>query len=150
MRFKLILTGSVFLLILCVFFCGCSVNADNDNQQIIPLDGRGGGIIAFASERGGGDHEIYCMNADGSGITQLTDTFHINRTTLSNKFIDATGMSIIDYLVKLRIKVASMLLRDTHLSIAEVAYRVGFNNSTYFLRTFKKYVDCTPSEYRKK
>lgn len=83
-------------------------------------------------------------------IKQLTDIFHINRTTLSNKFSDATGMSIIDYLVKLRIKVASMLLRDTHLSISEVAYRVGFNNNTYFLRTYRKCVGCTPSEYRKK
>jgi AraC-like DNA-binding protein len=83
-------------------------------------------------------------------IKQLTDIFHINRTTLSNKFSDATGMSIIDYLVKIRIKVASMLLRDTHLSISEVAYRVGFNNNMYFLRTYRKYVGCTPSEYRKK
>lgn len=83
-------------------------------------------------------------------IKQLTDIFHINRTTLSNKFSNATGMSIIDYLVKLRIKVASMLLRDTHLSISEVAYRAGFNNNTYFLRTYRKYVGCTPSEYRKR
>ena len=83
-------------------------------------------------------------------ITQLTNVFHINRTTLSNKFIEATGMSIIDYLVKLRIKVASMLLRDTHLSISEVGYRVGFNSNTYFLRTYRKYVGCTPFEYRKK
>jgi YesN/AraC family two-component response regulator len=83
-------------------------------------------------------------------IKQLTDLFHINRTTLSNKFSTATGMSIIDYLVNLRIKVASMLLRDTHLSISEVACRVGFNNNTYFLRTYKKHVGCSPSEYRKK
>jgi len=85
-----------------------------------------------------------------NSITQLTNVFHINRTTLSNKFIEATGMSIIDYLVKLRIKVASMLLRDTHLSISEVGYRVGFNSNTYFLRTYRKYVGCTPFEYRKK
>ncbi len=83
-------------------------------------------------------------------IKQLTNIFHINRTTLSNKFSATTGMSIIDYLVKLRIKVASMLLRDTHLSISEVACRVGFNNNTYFLRTYKKHVGCSPSEYRKK
>ncbi|MGH4124619.1 MAG: helix-turn-helix transcriptional regulator [Clostridium sp.] len=83
-------------------------------------------------------------------IKQLTDIFHINRTTLSNNFSHATGMSIIDYLVKLRIKVASMLLRDTHLTISEVAYKSGFNNNTYFLRTYRNYVGCTPSEYRKK
>lgn len=83
-------------------------------------------------------------------ITQLTYIFHINRTTLSNKFSQATGMSIIDYIVKLRIKIASMLLRDTHLAISEVGYRVGFKNNSYFLRTFRKYVGYTPSEYRKK
>jgi len=41
------------------------------NAQIVPLDGRGGGIIAFYSERDG-NSEIYIMNADGSTETRLT------------------------------------------------------------------------------
>ena len=41
--------------------------------QITPLDGRGGGIIAFVSDWNGGDHDIFVMNADGIGVMPITD-----------------------------------------------------------------------------
>jgi AraC-like DNA-binding protein len=83
-------------------------------------------------------------------IEELTEVFHINRTTLSEKFRSSIGTSIIEYLVKLRIKVASMMLRDTLLPISEILDRVGFNDSVHFIRMFKKHMGCTPSEYREK
>ncbi len=83
-------------------------------------------------------------------IEELTEVFHINRTTLSEKFRSSTGTSIIEYLVKLRIKVASIMLRDTLLPISEILDRVGFNDSVHFIRMFKKHMGCTPSEYREK
>ncbi|WP_055666185.1 AraC family transcriptional regulator [Desnuesiella massiliensis] len=82
-------------------------------------------------------------------IEELTKTFHINRTTLSEKFRASTGMSIKDYLIKLRIKLSAVMLRDTMLPISEIMYRVGFNETTHFCRMFKKYMDCSPSDYRK-
>jgi AraC family L-rhamnose operon regulatory protein RhaS len=81
-------------------------------------------------------------------IEELTEMFHINRTTLSQKFRKVTGVSIIDYLVKLRIKMASIMLRDTLLPISEILDRVGFNDSVHFSRMFKKHINCTPSAYR--
>lgn len=81
-------------------------------------------------------------------IKELEKVFHINRTTLSKKFQDATDMTIKKYLIKLRIKVAAMMLRDTLLPISEIAYRVGFNDNTHFTRMFKKYFERLPSEYR--
>lgn len=83
-------------------------------------------------------------------IEELTDIFHINRTTLSDKFKNSTGTTIIDYLVKLRIKMASIMLRDTLLPISEISDRVGFNDSVHFTRMFKKHFGCTPSDYREK
>lgn len=83
-------------------------------------------------------------------IEELTNIFHINRTTLSEKFRSSTGVSIIEYLIKLRIKMASIMLRDTLLPISEILNRVGFNDSVYFSRMFKKYIGFTPSEYREK
>jgi AraC family L-rhamnose operon regulatory protein RhaS len=82
-------------------------------------------------------------------IEELTEIFHVNRTTLSQKFKSATGISIIEYLVKLRIKIAAVMLRDTLLPISEILDRVGFYDSVHFLRMFKKHMNCTPSEYRK-
>ena len=82
-------------------------------------------------------------------IEELTKTFHINRTTLSEKFRTSTGMSIKDYLIKLRIKLSAVMLRDTMLPVSEIMYRVGFNEANHFCRMFKKYMDCSPSDYRK-
>lgn len=82
-------------------------------------------------------------------IEDLTRAFHINRTTLSERFRASTGMSIKDYLIKLRIKLAAVMLRDTALPISEIMYRAGFNEANHFSRIFKKYMHCSPSDYRK-
>jgi AraC-like DNA-binding protein len=81
-------------------------------------------------------------------IEELTRTFHVNRTTLTERFREATGMPVITYLIQLRVRMAAMLLRDTKLSIAEILHRVGFNDPTHFGRTFRKYLGYSPSEYR--
>jgi len=83
-------------------------------------------------------------------IEELTDTFHMNRTTLSEKFRKAVGFTIIEYLVRYRIKMASVMLRETFLPVSEILNRVGFNDSVYFSRMFKKHTGCTPSNYREK
>ncbi len=83
-------------------------------------------------------------------IDELTKTFNTNRTTLNDKFHDATGLSIIAYLIQLRIQLAAILLRDTKLSVSEILYRVGYSDRTHFSRTFRKQMGHTPSEYRQK
>lgn len=81
-------------------------------------------------------------------ISELTKEFNVNRTTLTEKFAAATGSSIITYLSKLRVRVASLMLRDTLLPISEVMERVGFIDQTHFGRVFKKTTGLSPSEYR--
>ena len=56
-----------------LFFFGCkSSTSPMDETNPVPVDGRGGGITAFYSERDD-DSEIYIMNGDGSGETKLTN-----------------------------------------------------------------------------
>jgi AraC-type DNA-binding domain-containing proteins len=81
-------------------------------------------------------------------LGSLTEIFHINRTTLSGEFSKVTGMSIIDYIIKLRIKIASILLSETAIPINEILYRTGFNDSTHFGKMFRKYTGFSPSQYR--
>ncbi|MBC8062590.1 MAG: helix-turn-helix transcriptional regulator [Clostridiaceae bacterium] len=83
-------------------------------------------------------------------ITEITKLFHINRTTLNIKFKSLTNTTIMEYLNKYRIEIASAVLRNTTLPINEVMARVGFLDDAHFWRTFKKYMNCSPSEYRQK
>lgn len=58
--------------------------------------------------------------------------------------------SPIHYIIRLRIGHACSLLASTDLTIHEVAISSGFSNSNYFSREFKKILNLSPSEYRKK
>ncbi|MBZ9687379.1 AraC family transcriptional regulator [Clostridium estertheticum] len=82
-------------------------------------------------------------------LNHLTEVFHINKTTLSEEFAKVTGVSVIDYLIRLRIKIASILLSQTSIPISEILYRTGFNDSTHFGRMFRKYTGFSPSQYRR-
>ncbi len=82
-------------------------------------------------------------------IEDIVTGFNTNRNTLSRKFKNETGNTVVEYIVKLRIKVACALLKETSIPIEEVMERVGFNDLSYWGRAFKKYVGITPSDYRK-
>ena len=59
------------------------------------------------------------------------------------------GLSFREYLQGLRVRRAGTLLADPRLSVTEVAYAVGFNDLSHFIKVFRKIVGIPPSEYRK-
>ncbi|MBQ8339063.1 MAG: helix-turn-helix domain-containing protein [Clostridia bacterium] len=59
------------------------------------------------------------------------------------------GRSIIDHLLEMRVAEAKALLLEGELSLREIADRVGFGDSNYFSRIFKKRTGYTPLQYRK-
>lgn len=59
-----------------------------------------------------------------------------------------TGKTFIDSLNDIRLGHASRFLIDTTYTIAEVSFKCGFNNLSYFNRIFKKKHSCTPKEFR--
>lgn len=54
----------------------------------------------------------------------------------------------IEYLNSYRMERACILLINTNASITEIAYQCGFNDSSYFVKVFKKYKGSTPKKYR--
>lgn len=83
-------------------------------------------------------------------VEDISKKFSINRTSLSKMFQDNVNESFITFLNKLRVFIASQFLRDTALPVSEIMLRVGMNDPVHFLRTFKKYMNLSPSDYRKK
>lgn len=66
----------------------------------------------------------------------------------SRRFKQATGDSPSHYLQRLRMEASRELLRTTDLTVAEVGYRVGYGDLSYFSRVFKKHEGCLPYHYR--
>ncbi|MGZ7440314.1 helix-turn-helix domain-containing protein [Paenibacillus sp. TH7-28] len=82
-------------------------------------------------------------------LEQIADHFKYNKNYLSRIYKENTGIGISEQIIKFRLKHAKELLTETDLSIIEIASEVGYEDSKYFMRLFKKYVNVTPTEYRK-
>lgn len=82
-------------------------------------------------------------------LDDIANSILVSRSECCRCFKRATGLSPIEYLMKYRImEAAKYMHRKTHESISEIAGAVGFNNTSYFNKTFKKFLGCTPTEYR--
>ncbi len=83
-------------------------------------------------------------------LTKLADLVNMAQGSLCRFFRSQMGMTIFDYLNKIKIEFACKLLMDPDLSILEVCLDSGFNNISHFNKQFKKSTGGTPMEYRKR
>ena len=56
----------------------------------------------------------------------------------------------VNFLINYRLKLGAQLLRDSDMSVTNIAYQAGFANVSYFVEAFHKVYRCQPLEYRKK
>ncbi len=78
----------------------------------------------------------------------LSEKFGISIRSLNRRFKQATGKSPMQYLQQLRIENAQELLKTSNLSIAEVAFNVGYPDNSYFSALFRKAISVSPKQYR--
>ena len=64
-------------------------------------------------------------------------------------FRELTGMSFTAYLVNYRLELAAKQLLETDQKIIDIAANCGFNNHSYFTRSFTKKYGMTPGNYRR-
>lgn len=81
-------------------------------------------------------------------LPEIAENFNINRTSLNEHFKEATGYTVMNYLMHLRIHLAMAMLKDTALQVSEIMFRIGYVNTSHFMRTFKKITGLTPLKYR--
>ena len=82
-------------------------------------------------------------------LSQLASLANMSSQHFCRLFKNITGKSAVDYMNCLRINKAVTLLSESDLNISEVAMAVGFDDSNYFSRLFKKYQKTSPSSMRK-
>ncbi|OOQ57050.1 two-component regulator propeller domain-containing protein [Mucilaginibacter pedocola] len=80
-------------------------------------------------------------------VEALAAQLNLSRVSLYKKMLTLTGKTPVDCIRTIRLKRAVQLLEKSKLSIANVAYEVGFNNAAYFAKVFKEEYGILPSEY---
>lgn len=91
-------------------------------------------------------NEEYCSQIT---LAAVADKVHVTPSYLSRLLLSEYGENFIDLLSSLRISKAKELLLSTDLDVEHITEMVGYKNSKYFIRAFKKLSDTTPGQYRK-
>jgi signal transduction histidine kinase/ligand-binding sensor domain-containing protein/AraC-like DNA-binding protein len=81
-------------------------------------------------------------------ITELASQVGISRSSLQRKIKKTVNMSPSEFIREVRLKKAVILLKKDDYNIDEIAIIVGFNSTSYFIRSFKKKYEMTPSAFK--
>lgn len=94
---------------------------------------------------------IRTHHAEPLSLDEIAGSVHISKSECCRCFSRTLQMTPFEYLMKYRIFEATKKLMehpDEPMSIADLALSVGFNNTSYFNKLFKKFLGCTPTYYR--
>ncbi len=83
-------------------------------------------------------------------VKDICERFHVSKNRLYEVFHTNLGCTVTEYINTRRIAEAQSLLKESDMTVHEIAQAVGVDNYTYFCKLFKKTSGVTPSEYRRK
>ncbi len=112
--------------------------SDEDSTQLERLDAIKE-VLAYISEN-------YCNNISLDSLAKIAG---MNPKYFCRYFRSMTDRTPIDYLNYYRIECACEMLSTQNISIKEVAISCGFNDESYFIKTFHKYKGITPKQFMK-
>jgi two-component system response regulator YesN len=81
-------------------------------------------------------------------LAEIARASHLSVSRLAHLFKEQMGITLIDYVTGVRIEQAKELLLGTDRSCTEICFQVGYNNQSYFTRTFKSVAGVTPRQFR--
>ena len=94
---------------------------------------------------------IRTHHAEPISLDEIAGSVHISKSECCRCFARTLQMTPFEYLMKYRIFEATKKMMehpDEPMSISDLALSVGFNNTSYFNKLFKKFLGCTPTYYR--
>ena len=92
-------------------------------------------------------HKNYAM--PDLNVARIADLFHIHRVTLSRTFKQAYGISPGDYLNSIRLQAGIRLLKESCMSIKDIAAACGYSSGSYFGKVLMFRTGYTPKHFRK-
>ena len=94
-------------------------------------------------------HEFLMLNyREEINLEEIAAIVHLAPASACRFFKSSTGLTIFEYLNKIKIDYACKLLLNTDLNIVDISYDCGFNNLSHFNKQFRKFLGKTPSEFR--
>ena len=82
-------------------------------------------------------------------LREFGEQFHLSEKYISRYFKDHFHITLSQYVTYLRLEHAKQMLQETDISVTEVAMQSGYQNISYFIRSFKKMYGVSPLKYRK-
>ncbi|MCU4175232.1 AraC family transcriptional regulator [Carboxylicivirga sp. N1Y90] len=82
-------------------------------------------------------------------LIHLADKFGISKSYFSEYFKKQAGISLVDYILKSKLKIVETKVLHTDLSLKEVAWQLNFTDSSHLARSFKKTYGMTVKEFKK-
>jgi AraC-like DNA-binding protein len=92
---------------------------------------------------------ISTQYAQDLDIDALASVANLSRASLQRKFAAVTGQSPMQYLHRMRLNFAALMLRNEARSVSEIAMDVGYNSLSSFNRLFVRAYGMSPSQWRK-
>ena len=81
-------------------------------------------------------------------VAELTRRVNLSASRLEHLFKEQIGVQLGDYILQCRLRTAAELLKSTEMRIKEIAYTVGYEHSSSFIRAFKNKFGTIPTDYR--
>jgi transcriptional regulator GlxA family with amidase domain len=82
-------------------------------------------------------------------VRDVAEAANLSEGRLAHIFRDTTGLSVKDYMTRLRVSIARRLLAETTETLESIATRIGFADASTFSRTFKSVDGVAPGEFRR-
>ncbi|WP_040948905.1 PocR ligand-binding domain-containing protein [Gorillibacterium massiliense] len=92
---------------------------------------------------------VYAHKSENLSLKKAAELCHISPSYFSRLFVKETAENFSTYLPRLKMKWAIQLLAISDLPVSQISNELGYSETGYFIKVFKKYVGSTPAVYRR-
>ena len=92
---------------------------------------------------------VFSNKGENLSLSEAADMAHVSVSYFSRLFAKEVGMNYSIFMNQMKVEWSKQLLSETDFSVTQISNDLGFNDSAYFVKIFKRYEGITPNKYRK-
>ena len=94
------------------------------------------------------EYVVEKMQDSQLSIVTIAENFEMSPYYLGRVFRNCTGVTLVSYITHVRMNQACRMLKNTRMTINEIAFMTGYKTPSYFCKVFRKEFDISPNDYR--